>query len=343
MHIKRYTISALIFMVLLGIFVYQFVSQDIVGIRVFDTQLPALPVALWVVAPVLVFFIASVLHMSYYSLIKHFKLRRYQKDYDTLSQAISDAFLGKENRIHHYHTTAYQKLGKLVDRTRIEPMEGLDATGNETVDGTLSLLREVANGNIVELKKLHLDKENAIACQNQMNQLERGKLTPEDVLSKAERYSRSVCEEAFAKLVETAPLYAIEKYREFMNQKALLVIARRINADENILEIANDAMIALIELVDLECEDYIALSAAMGTSALPDQRIKIFETLSTQNEKATEAYVYTLFDLEMLAPAEEILDNSQADELQHFKAYRALKECGKNFNIDLFVPSFFKA
>ena len=56
------------------------------------------------------------------------------------------------------------------------------------------------------------------------------------------------------------------------------------------------------------------------------------------SEVATPAYLYTLFDLEMLAPAEEILENSQPDEFIYFKAYKALKDCNQNFSIDLFIP-----
>ena len=70
---------------------------------------------------------------------------------------------------------------------------------------------------------------------------------------------------------------------------------------------------------------------------MPEQRIKLFETLSNEKEEATDAYLFTLFDLEMLAPADEILESSQATEFVHFKAYRALKECNKNFNINLFI------
>ena len=70
---------------------------------------------------------------------------------------------------------------------------------------------------------------------------------------------------------------------------------------------------------------------------IPEQRMKLFEILSDENEDAMDAYLYTLYDLEMIAPANAILDNSQSDEYQNFKAYRALKECGKNFSIDMFV------
>ena len=70
---------------------------------------------------------------------------------------------------------------------------------------------------------------------------------------------------------------------------------------------------------------------------IPEQRIKLFETLSENNEEALGAYLFTLFDLEMIAPADELLQGTQPNEYLNFKSYRALKDCGKNFNIELFV------
>ena len=69
----------------------------------------------------------------------------------------------------------------------------------------------------------------------------------------------------------------------------------------------------------------------------PEQRIKLFETLSNENENVMEAYLFTLFDLEMLAPANEILETSQNNEYVYFKAYSSLRECGKHFDINLFI------
>lgn len=70
---------------------------------------------------------------------------------------------------------------------------------------------------------------------------------------------------------------------------------------------------------------------------LPEQRIKLFELLSNEDEAAMEAYLFTLFDLEMLTPAKDILDISQPNEYMSFKAYSSLRDNGKHFDINLFV------
>ena len=343
MYIKRYTLSAVLFMVIVGWYVYAFITQEIMTIDFFGTELPAMPIALWVVVPLFLLYLASLLHISYYALLGTFKKRKYQKDHEQLVESLRDAFLGKTSRYTQYKTDAYAVVGRVIDKSTLTPTDALDESGNEKIDMALGLLREVHNGNIVELKKLQLDKENPLSVQNNLNRLERGKATPEDILGKSERYARAVNEAAYVKLVETAPLYAIEKYKAFMSKNALLVIAARVNADEHTLEVANEALTALIGEVTLSSEDYLHISAALAAHTVPDQRIKLFEALATADEAATEAYLYTLFDLEMLAPAAEILDNSQADEFVNFKAYRALKECNKHYNLELFIPALQQA
>ena len=89
--------------------------------------------------------------------------------------------------------------------------------------------------------------------------------------------------------------------------------------------------------LNLKEKDYIEASHIASRNMVPEQRIKLFELLSEKSEEAVGGYLYTLYDLEMLHLADEILDNSQPDEYLYFKAYRSLKECNKKFDISLFV------
>ena len=96
MYIKRYTIASLILIVLVGWYVYSFVTQDSISIEVFGIYLPSLSIAMWVTVPLILLYIASVFHMSFYSLLGSLKLRKYEKDYEKIVDAIIDAYLGKK-------------------------------------------------------------------------------------------------------------------------------------------------------------------------------------------------------------------------------------------------------
>ncbi|MDF1884540.1 hypothetical protein JHD49_11375, partial [Sulfurimonas sp. SAG-AH-194-C21] len=140
MYIKRYTIAALILMASLGAFVYTYVTKGTTSIDLFGIPLPSLSIALWIVLPVFVLYIASVLHMSFYSFLGGMSLRKYEKDYDKIIDAIVEAYLGKKSRSHSFKTDRYALLGKLLENTAMFPTGNVvGLTANEKIDGVLKI------------------------------------------------------------------------------------------------------------------------------------------------------------------------------------------------------------
>ena len=338
MYIKRYTIASFILIVLVGWYVYSFVTQDSTSIEILGVSLPSLSIAMWVTVPLIILYIASVLHMAFYSMIGSFKLRKYEKDYEKIVDSIVDAYLGKEDRSHNFKTDRYKLLGALVDNATIMPHGELEAgIDNEKIIKVLELIKQVINGETVDLKKYNLASYNELAMQNSRNMYKNGDLSAEDILSNMSKYDESIGKEVYIDFVKDAPLYAIEKYKSSLTKESLFIILSRVNADENTLEISNDSLISLFSDLELSSDDYMKVSQALSHGMIPELRINLFETLSAEDDTIMEAYLFTLFDLEMIEPAKEILDNSQNDEYVYFKAYASLRECGKHFDINLFV------
>ena len=338
MYIKRYTIASLILIALTGWYVFAYITQDTMSIDFFGIMLPSLSTALWVVVPLIILYIASVMHISFYSLLGSFKLRKYEKDYDKLMDAIAEAYLGKQNRSHSYKTPRYKLIGSLIDNTTLFPAANLSAEiDNDKINDVLKMIEEIKNGNVVDLKKYSLKPTNDLVIQNERNRYKKGDLKAEDILSNPDKYDKSLSKEVFADFVKTSSIKMIEKYKSFLTKDALFEILKRVNNSENHIDISNDELIELLSSLDLNKDDYIKISSTLALDMIPDQRIKLFESLSEQHEEAMDAYLFTLFDLEMLSPANEILENTQPDEYLNFKAYQALKECNKHYNIKLFV------
>lgn len=325
-------------MVLTAWYVYAFVTQDSLALEIFGVALPSFSIAFLVVLPLLLFYFASVFHMVFYSLLGSWRSRKYEKDYERIIESVIDAYLGKENRNHNFKTERYELLGKLLDKSTVVPQITLEANlSNDKVNAVIRLLADVREGRGADLKKYNLSKSNPLVIQNNRNRLKNGQINAEDILINAAKYDDEFCKEAFVIFAKTSPLYAIEKYKSFMSKEALLGVLARINANDNTLEASNETIISLINMLKLEKSDYLEIAKAISHSMIPDQRMKLFEMLCEVNEDALEGYIYTLFDLEMLSLATELLDNSQHDEFMIFKAYRALKECGVNYDIKLFV------
>ena len=338
MYIKRYSVSALILIVLVSWYVFAFITQESMSIDLFGIPLPSLSIAMWVVIPVIILYVASIAHMSFYSLMGSLKLRKYEKDYEKIIDAIAEAYLGKKIRNHTYKTERYQLLGSLVDNTALFPNQAImNSTSSPKINTVIKLIDEIKSGEVVDLKPYGLLSSNAMVIQNERNRYKKGDITAEDILSSQDKYDDSLCTEVYVDFCKKAPLAKIEKYKSFLTKEALFIFLARVNAEEFTLEVSNEALVDMIKAIDLDIQDFIEASTLLSQGMIPEQRMKLFETLSDENEDAMSAYLFTLFDLELLAPVDEILDISQPDEYVNFKAYRALKECNKNFNINLFI------
>ncbi len=338
MHIKRYTVAALLLILLVGWYVYAFVSHEVMTLDFFGITFPVMPIAFWVVLPLLLLFLATLLHLSYYGAVGSWAARRSVKEYQKLLQAVRDALLGKKNRHHEYKTQSYAVIGHLLDHCEVTPGASLEGSDDADIAAALGLIRDIDAGKSVDIKKFHLDNDNPLVLKNHCNRYRRGEVTPEDVLSKPERFHKELADEAYRDFVKTAPLVGVVKYKKYMSRGAIENILRRINADQAPLSIDNETLIDLIHQIDVSEDDYLCGSIVLAQRMLPQQRMKLFEQLSERREEAMAAYIYTLYDLGVVEEANNLLDGARHDEFLQFRAYRALKEANKNYSINLFTP-----
>lgn len=336
MQLKRYTIASLILMILVAAAVYS-IDNEAISFDLLGLHFPNLPVAFWVVVPLIIMYLASLLHMGVYALVGNFKLRRLNKDHEKMMDALRDALLGVGERNYVYKSEPYKLMGKLVDHSLLMPFDTLRSIGNEKIDEALQLMRDVKENKKVDIKKFHLPSTTSIAIQNNLNRFERGEIDADSILSRPDSYGEIVCAKAYESYVKTASVGSIMKFKHLFTKASLVDFLQRINASENGIEIANEELVALLASIKLESNDWIDLSEAMAKNMLPEQRIRLFEMLSEQNDDAMEGYFYTLYDLQMIDTANEILNNTAHNDYLIFKAYRDLKKANKHYDIAIFL------
>jgi len=338
MYIKRYSIAALLLIFAIGWFVYGFVSKESMHISILGIMLPSLPAAVWVSLAMLLLYVATVLHMIFYSAVGTIRLRKYEKDYAHLLEAFADALLQKEERRHVFRTDRYTVLGAVADHAQILPDETLTDVDDPKLSAVIKTIHQIRSGESADLKRYNLSSDNPLVQQNQINLLGEGKLDAEVVLSKPERYNQKLQKMAFERLCVFGSLHQLEKYRTFMTFPGLLAIVTRINAEENTLTVPNTTLVDFVSRIEgLGSLDYLYVAMSMAEHMLPEQRISVMETLSDKDDKALDGYVFTLFDLEMVDKAKELLHMTADNEYILFKAFAELKECNKHYDIKIFA------
>jgi len=337
MYIKRYSVAAFILMGLVGSFFYVNFQNEHIAVDILGIHSASLPIAFWVVFSMVLLYLATISHMIFYAIKGAFNHRRLRIDSETFVESLSDALLGRIERQHKYKTERYKLFAKLIDNGRLDILQEIAPTGEIKIDEAIRIIEKIDRGEHVDIHKLHLSAKNPLSQKNAINAYTAGEIGEEQILNNVEKHSDKLVALAFSNYVTMAPLNMIEKYKTMMTKEVLFKLVARINAKEHELEISVEALIALINEVKMLEDDYIQLSVILADNMMPDERIKLFNLLSDSNEVASPAYLYTLFDLEMIDPAAEILENSQPDEFVYFKAYKALKDCHQNFSIDLFI------
>jgi len=336
MQLKRYTIASFILMLLVGIATYS-IDNESVSFDLMGLHFPNLPVAFWVVVPVALMYFASILHMAFHALLGNLKLRKLTRDNEKMVDALRDALLGVKDRNYVYKSDSYKLMGKVIDNSYLLPLETLKEVGDEKIDEALQLLRDVKEKKKVDLKPFHLSNSTSLMIQNNLNRLERNEISADEVLSRADTYGDIVCLKAFESYVKSASVGSILKYKQLFTLPSLIDFVQRVNSADNGIEMSNEELISLFKTLKLNSGDYIKLSMAMSKNMLPEQRIRLFETLSESNDEAMEGYFYTLYDLQMIDTANEILNNTSKEDYLIFKAYRDLKRANKHYDIALFL------
>ncbi|MDO8453462.1 MAG: hypothetical protein Q7S59_02700, partial [Sulfurimonas sp.] len=184
MQLKKYTIASFLFMGIVGWYIYAYVSQNSIAIDLFGLPLPSLSVAVWAIVPLIIYYIATLIHISFYSLVGSFRLRKDEKDYEKLIDSIVDAYLGKANRSYDFKTPKYKLLGTLIENSTLFPAKNMSSDiDNEKIKTVLKLIEDIKNGEVVELKKYSLPFTNVLVIQNEKYRYKKADISAEDILS----------------------------------------------------------------------------------------------------------------------------------------------------------------
>lgn len=333
MGFKKYLLFGLVLVVATGLYVYSLTegtySISLAGIPI------SLPIAVWVAIPVALLYLATLVHLMFYGTLGFFRLKKIKNDAEKFLANEKRALLGKKIDDNNYKSEIFKLPGKVLPLLNIDPKRYSGYRIHD--DGIADILeakQKVYSGEVVDLSRFNLLPDNALMIKNYENMLHHDKSYAATILKKCS--DKELCQKAAIAMAEYSPISELKKYDVDITEEILYKLIDRLG--ESNLDLSNDKILEYAKELNFDSKKLIKLVKKIKDKLSPDERVKFATTLMSKfPEEGADAYLYTMFDLQMIDKVRDFLDNSGKQEYTKYKHLLFLKDNGKNFDIDMFI------
>jgi hypothetical protein len=330
--LKKYIGFSLLLIIAVGLYVYSIENGDY-RLSFLDFSL-LLPTVIWILVPLVVLFIFSVLHLLFYGSINYCKNRSYIKDEEAIIDVLKSMLLQK-NEKKRLKTPGFKNLSSILKQFKLEVGDSTFTSTNEGLNLVVSQIKDIKAGKYVNEKTLKLDPNSELAKQNLINKMNEQPDFSLDILKKSTNYSTDIVNVAFDNVVENKTMTTIKKVYNNIKldrEKAYKLFLKDI---ENIeFGLTKEEILKITKSLNYTQEEYVNLARLYKEVLSPDKLLELFETLSNENDEATTAYFYVLCELEMIEKLRDLLSGYEDNEMVPFRAILDLKEAGKHYSLD---------
>ena len=332
MGFKKYIVFSVLFIGAIYGYTFSLELGDF-KVTILDISL-LLPIAVWIIVPLVILFIATIGHILFYGLINVFKQRAINKDKETMITLIKSNLLEK-NPPKRFKTKAFKELSAVVSQLKLNVKSDTFTSSDSDLNSLIANIQDIKAGKHVVAKSLKLNEMSELANQNLINKVNEQPDFSVDVLKKVENYAPNVVRQSFINVINEKSMTTIKKL--YKNVKLDKDLARRLfekDAANNEFGFSSEEISKIVKDLQYTTEDYLALARNYESILQPDQIIALFEKLSEEIDASTPAYLHVLFEYEMIDKVREIVDATPEGEFTSFKALLDLKDAGKHYDLE---------
>ncbi|MBD3793232.1 MAG: hypothetical protein IE889_03595 [Campylobacterales bacterium] len=337
MRLGLYVLASIVLMAIIGIYIYTVNPSEY---SLTFTGIPInLPVAVWVVIPMFILMIGSAVHMMFYGTKNFFRFKKWEKDSENLNNALYWSLLN-EPKAHKFTLPRLKESATIFQAATLNINGTVDGL-SEKIQSALNIISQIDKGECVDFKEKKLARvlsdNNPLVIKNNLNCLNKDKSFVEEVLQQKEKYPQEVFDKALSIFANTATFYKARKYSKIFDRENFVTMISRVTREDN-LGLTLNILDEFIKDLDgkLKCSDFLLIGNVTKTQLSPDENLRIFKEYDKTYPKAKTAYLYLLFDYEMIDKAGEYLEEHEADEFIRFRAlYDLKKQYGKYKITDL--------
>lgn len=336
LHIKKYFIFSIILLALIAGGFYYLHSENL-NLYVLGLQFN-LPFALWMIVSGSALLLFTLFHLWYHGAKLYFTRKRYHKDYEALLSKIESKLAGKSSEV-KIKNDEFAALNNVLDRVYIAPNPASPVSGVESIDTLFSQIKCIDDGEYIDTKSLLFEKENPFYTKNLKNRVKSDHKYLSDVLKKGPQENKELFNFAFSEALKNDMVKEIKSSWSKLSNKdtsIALEILHHVSSDKDKYNFDIKDIESLLKHFDFSSSEYIKIARELKTYLTPDELLKLYENLASEDEKAEDSYVYVLFDLEMLEEASLRAENATSENIEKFKAYKALKDEGRHIGLEVF-------
>jgi len=331
MKLGLYTFAAIILIALVGAFVY---TLELGAYRLELVNI-TLPITLWIVLPALLLFIFTVGHMMFYGMRNYFQIKKWKKDTKSLEDAMYWSLVN-EPKEQKYVIPEVKSSASLLSKSSLlvtDNTEGLSPRLSKVVN----IIQKIKNGDYVDLKEEKMTKVfntgNPILIKNRLNCLESDDKFVEDVMKSTSNYSKEVQKEALNIFIQKTDFEKARKYTKVFDVPNFLALLNKVTSEDDLL-LTKDILSAFVKDLKLSCADFIKIAEVTKKYFKPDENLALFNTYQKENDKAQNAYLYLLFEYELLDQVRVYLDEHDDGEFIKFRALFELKQQNAKYKLE---------
>ncbi|MCO4846138.1 MAG: hypothetical protein KC427_08985 [Sulfurovum sp.] len=333
MRLALYIFATFALMVIIAAFTYT-VNPDHYTIELMGINF-SFPVAVWIVLPMLLLLIFTLVHMFFYGLKNYFILKKWQKDANTLEDALYWSLVN-EPKEQKYGIDVVGNSASLLGKASLnisDNMEGLTPRLTRVVN----IIQKIKNGDYVDFKEEKMTKVfnvgNPILTQNRLNRLESDDKFVSDVLKSTSEYTEIVKVEALETFARKENFVKAQKYAKVFDIKSFFTMLERVTEEDN-LELTPEILTDFVKALDLSCQDFIKIVSVTKKYFNPEENLTLFRGYQLENPKAQNAYLYLLFEYELLEQVAIYLNEQEENEFIKFRALWQLKQEHSKYKLE---------
>lgn len=326
MKTKQFFLYSIIYIAIVAILVFTQQSESYT-LEIFGFSL-ALPVAAWIVVPLVLYMVLAIFHMVFHSFAFYRTKRAIAKDLSAYDAMSKEVLLGLESN-KDFKTEFFKDPS---DITKIlSPW--YDSTGidveNDELREVIGVIEQVKNGEVADLRKYKLPKNNGLFLQNELNRLDAEPEYAYEILKTKGVYSENITKKAYDVLLAKGSYEKIKAYKIPSGIEGVNLLVDRTVSDAS-FEIGSEELFDLINNESFGEQDFISFAKKLKNHLAPEQYKAFFERLKNENSQGAEAYLFVLYELGMIDELRDQLSLADGDEFEKFKILLFLRDSGKN-------------